>query len=85
MLRIISRTISNYKRGPGPIPLENLKDQKEFEQLVKKNEESTETKHKDYVNIKVKGKIDIGEINGPKGLEPTRFGDWEKNGRVYDF
>lgn len=25
------------------------------------------------------------EINGPKGLEPTRFGDWEKNGRCTDF
>lgn len=26
-----------------------------------------------------------GEINGPKGLEPTRFGDWEVNGRCSDF
>jgi hypothetical protein len=25
------------------------------------------------------------EIGGPKGLEPTRYGDWEKNGRVSDF
>lgn len=25
------------------------------------------------------------EINGPKGPEPTRYGDWEKNGRCYDF
>ncbi|MDD4913671.1 MAG: DUF1674 domain-containing protein [Methylococcales bacterium] len=25
------------------------------------------------------------EINGPKGLEPTRYGDWEKNGRCIDF
>ncbi len=26
------------------------------------------------------------EINGPKGnVEPTRYGDWEKNGRVSDF
>tara|TARA_B100001094_G_scaffold180772_1_gene175144 strand:+ start:839 stop:988 length:150 start_codon:yes stop_codon:yes gene_type:complete len=25
------------------------------------------------------------EINGPKGVEPTRFGDWEKNGRCTDF
>jgi len=25
------------------------------------------------------------EIGGPKGLEPTRFGDWEKNGRCTDF
>jgi hypothetical protein len=26
-----------------------------------------------------------GEVDGPKGLEPTRFGDWEKNGRCSDF
>ena len=25
------------------------------------------------------------EIGGPKGPEPTRFGDWEKAGRCTDF
>ena len=25
------------------------------------------------------------EIGGPKGPEPTRYGDWEVNGRVSDF
>ena len=25
------------------------------------------------------------ETGGPKGLEPTRYGDWEKAGRCYDF
>lgn len=25
------------------------------------------------------------EINGPKGAEPTRFGDWERKGIAYDF
>ena len=25
------------------------------------------------------------EIGGPKGEEPTRFGDWERKGRVTDF
>lgn len=28
---------------------------------------------------------ETGEIGGPKGPEPTRFGDWEKNGRCSDF
>mmetsp|Transcript_13891 Transcript_13891/g.48016 ORF Transcript_13891/g.48016 Transcript_13891/m.48016 type:complete len:84 (-) Transcript_13891:213-464(-) len=32
---------------------------------------------------------ETGEIGGPKGslrgAEPTRFGDWELNGRVSDF
>ena len=25
------------------------------------------------------------EHGGPGGLEPTRYGDWEKNGRCIDF
>jgi hypothetical protein len=25
------------------------------------------------------------EIGGPRGLEPTRYGDWEQNGRCTDF
>ncbi|MBC8240672.1 MAG: DUF1674 domain-containing protein [Alphaproteobacteria bacterium] len=25
------------------------------------------------------------EIGGPKGLEPTRYGDWERKGIVSDF
>ncbi|KAH0468155.1 hypothetical protein IEQ34_003188 [Dendrobium chrysotoxum] len=32
-----------------------------------------------YVNEKT------GEISGPRGPEPTRYGDWERNGRCYDF
>lgn len=27
----------------------------------------------------------IKELGGPKGLEPTRYGDWERNGRCIDF
>jgi len=27
----------------------------------------------------------IVEIGGPKGLEPTRYGDWDNNGRCSDF
>lgn len=27
----------------------------------------------------------VTEIGGPKGLEPTRFGDWERKGRCSDF
>ncbi len=25
------------------------------------------------------------EIGGPSGPEPTRYGDWERKGRCYDF
>ena len=35
-------------------------------------------------NSSVPPKLDI-ERNGPKGPEPTRFSDWEKNGIASDF
>jgi hypothetical protein len=30
-------------------------------------------------------KRQVKEIGGPKGPEPTRYGDWEKQGRCIDF
>jgi hypothetical protein len=27
----------------------------------------------------------VGETGGPAGLEPTRYGDWERKGIVSDF
>lgn len=27
----------------------------------------------------------VPEVGGRDGLEPTRFGDWERNGRCIDF
>ena len=41
--------------------------------------EASERKKKDNPLTKHK------EINGPKGLEPTRYGDWETKGITYDF
>lgn len=30
-------------------------------------------------------KVNETEIGGRKGLDPTRYGDWEKSGRCIDF
>ena len=30
-------------------------------------------------------RTDVKEIGGREGLDPTRYGDWEKNGRCIDF
>ncbi len=27
----------------------------------------------------------VKEVGGPEGPEPTRYGDWERKGRVSDF
>tara|TARA_B100000029_G_scaffold423798_1_gene431182 strand:- start:954 stop:1139 length:186 start_codon:yes stop_codon:yes gene_type:complete len=36
-------------------------------------------------NAKKKSFIFPNEINGPRDLEPTRFGDWERKGIASDF
>ena len=46
-----------------------------------KNKEKEKKNSKD----KKKAKKVIKEIGGPKGPEPTRYGDWEVKGRVSDF
>ena len=53
---------------------------------IKKNRSKTIVKI-DLIssNITPDNKKRVIEIGGPKGLEPTRFGDWEKNGRCSDF
>lgn len=52
------------------------------------NNKSKIISEKNYDNTKISKKQikkDHIEIGGPKGKEPTRFGDWEKNGRCSDF
>tara|TARA_Y100000996_G_scaffold408387_1_gene387371 strand:- start:1153 stop:1296 length:144 start_codon:yes stop_codon:yes gene_type:complete len=43
----------------------------------KSDKNSQSKKHKKTKKVK--------EIGGRKGPEPTRYGDWEKNGRCIDF
>ncbi|CAO2831552.1 unnamed protein product [Amaranthus hypochondriacus] len=43
------------------------------------NVDNDEDDDGEYVNK------ETGEIGGPKGPEPTRYGDWEKGGRCSDF
>ena len=47
---------------------------------------STETPPDDTAEVKPgAGDKAPREIGGPEGPEPTRYGDWEKNGRCFDF
>lgn len=75
------------KVPPGPLPLENAKDQKEMERLIKSGGEQTQQTIITKTKTEFEGEAnpETGEIGGPKGKEPTRFGDWEKNGRISDF
>lgn len=72
--------------------------QREFEELVKRgsgsgggaSSVSAEERHPDAEKEPLQGWEDgknplTGEVGGPKGAEPTRYGDWERKGRVFDF
>lgn len=91
------RCYSDFDK-PSPVPLGNQEDQKEFESLQKQFAMITEIisntgigqskEYKEYVNEDIDENgvnRKTGEVNGPKGKEPTRYGDWEKKGRVSDF
>lgn len=49
---------------------------KPTEPVADKEEDDTPTV---YVNPQT------GEVGGPRGPEPTRYGDWERKGRCSDF
>jgi len=55
-------------------PQESLHDESKQSHEPEKDEEDGDSINKE-----------IGEIGGPKGPEPTRYGDWERNGRCSDF
>ena len=48
------------------------------------NKESADSVDNNEINQTISEK-QVKEIGGPKGLEPTRYGDWEKRGRCIDF
>ncbi|KAJ3130755.1 hypothetical protein HK100_007557 [Physocladia obscura] len=85
-----SFTAKDFTSVPGPVPLADRAQQKEFERLVKEFADAPGA-HPDAPATQTKSTFEgpknpaTGEINGPTGPEPTRYGDWEKNGRVYDF
>ena len=35
--------------------------------------------------MRAKEEARVKEEGGPQGLEPTRYGDWERKGRAVDF
>jgi hypothetical protein len=88
--QITKRRISNFNQ-PRPIPLADKEEQKEIDNLIKEahsnpdiitpafSENNPLEPFPDNINPVTK------EQGGPKGVEPTRFGDWERNGRTFDF
>ena len=56
-----------------------MKQEKNNKKKILSNENEKVKNSKEMKNTSHK------EIGGPKGKEPTRYGDWEKNGRCSDF
>ncbi|KAJ3376502.1 hypothetical protein HDU92_000263, partial [Lobulomyces angularis] len=88
-LKNFDASINSKFNQPKPIPLGNLKDQKEMEDLIKSKQKELETSdyHPDAQSENTGPQFEgdknpvTGEIGGPQGLEPTRYGDWERKGR----
>uniref|UniRef100_A0AC35TTG8 Succinate dehydrogenase assembly factor 4, mitochondrial n=1 Tax=Rhabditophanes sp. KR3021 TaxID=114890 RepID=A0AC35TTG8_9BILA len=81
-LSISKRTINTTAIQLTKKPEDLKKKQKLQEQIKGKLDENPA----EYELNKNKGKNQTtGEIGGPSGPEPTRFGDWERKGRTSDF
>jgi len=52
---------------------------------IMSDDEKTKIDSKEPVKDEKTGEKKPTEIGGPKGLEPTRYGDWERKGIVSDF
>ena len=52
---------------------------------AKPDEQSEKAEKEDSKKPAHKLKQADGEIGGPSGLEPTRYGDWERKGIISDF
>ncbi|KAK9070424.1 hypothetical protein SSX86_010826 [Deinandra increscens subsp. villosa] len=79
-----NRSISNSAENP-QIHQDSPIDQPETlineEDKIQKGEDHGEESDGDELDINK----ETGEIGGPHGPEPTRYGDWERNGRCSDF
>lgn len=64
---------------PPPIATEEPKEDAAADSKKPEDEDDDDGDILEFVNPKT------GEIGGPRGPEPTRYGDWEKKGRVSDF
>ncbi|CAM6123281.1 unnamed protein product [Calypogeia fissa] len=64
-----------------PVPCHDHEEEGERANLPEEVSNGGEGDDGDELDINEK----TGEIGGPKGPEPTRYGDWEKGGRCSDF
>ncbi|XP_002513557.2 succinate dehydrogenase assembly factor 4, mitochondrial [Ricinus communis] len=81
VIRSSSRMISSSSTSQPQS--QDTQNNKEGEEENKKKPEIGSKEDQEYDDEFVNK--ETGEIGGPKGPEPTRYGDWERNGRCSDF
>ncbi|KAK7315687.1 hypothetical protein VNO77_34254 [Canavalia gladiata] len=77
VMRLLSSSTQQHEnsiREQAQAPQESLHDESK-----QSNEPQEDDDDGDDVNK------ETGEVGGPKGPEPTRYGDWERKGRCSDF
>lgn len=80
-------TSEDTKLKKAKTPIGRLDDQWEGkrEKMEPQTSPKSETVEDAYGPFPNNTNPNTGEIGGPKGPEPTRYGDWERKGRVIDF
>ncbi|KAM1817922.1 hypothetical protein ACFX11_002158 [Malus domestica] len=78
----VSRLLCSSASQLQPQHEKPIKEQSE--PIVEKHENQAEEEEHDDDDDGLVNK-QTGEIGGPRGPEPTRYGDWERNGRCSDF
>ena len=82
---MLRKSIRNFH---GSLPLSSKKIPPQIGKKVKADKEDEKQKDEKKETSEPfyePHNVSTGEYNGPRGKEPTRYGDWERNGRCYDF
>jgi|TARA_R110002072_G_scaffold124947_2_gene260577 hypothetical protein len=85
------RTAGTVVGAPTPISASQLAEAAWEKRVSAAVAAQTPPRKTDQTGAKADAKTDTktgkqaDEIGGPQGLEPTRYGDWERNGICYDF
>ncbi|XP_062144861.1 uncharacterized protein LOC133852180 [Alnus glutinosa] len=81
----VSRLICSATQQPHPLEENPNKPQAETTEKDLPNESQEDDQEDDDEDSDDLVNKATGEVGGPRGPEPTRFGDWERNGRCSDF
>ena len=80
---------SPFQNPPRPAKLGDPSEEAEINKLLRmekrKQLEALASEDANETRNTLMSDLQTDEIGGPKGKEPTRYGDWERNGRTSDF